>query len=65
MTAEQTDIENAEAGMAGRAGPSFQPIKAKRAFEAVCDQVRREVALARSSPATACRPSASSPSSSA
>jgi DNA-binding FadR family transcriptional regulator len=45
MTAEQTDIENAEAGTAGRSGPNFQPIKAKRAFEAVCEQIRREVAL--------------------
>ncbi|GAA5232309.1 FadR family transcriptional regulator [Verticiella sediminum] len=29
----------------GKQGPRFAPIKAKRAFEEVCEQIRREVAL--------------------
>ncbi|MES2186608.1 MAG: FCD domain-containing protein [Pseudomonadota bacterium] len=35
----------AREGDADRAAPTFAPIKGKRAFEEVCDQIRREVAL--------------------
>ncbi|SAI74475.1 GntR family transcriptional regulator [Bordetella ansorpii] len=31
-------------------GPSFAPIKTKRAFEQVCDQIRREIAMGRLKP---------------
>lgn len=37
--------KGAENSLVRARGPSFAPIKAKRAFEEVCDQIRREVAI--------------------